>query len=247
MNGESYLLTNFRDFYREVVRLKRVVGHDPNLFHAAAPAGAEISAGAVWQELLDLLERQAVAVRRGGGEYAAESYRDAQYVMAALADETFIHLDWPGREAWRGNLLESRLFQSHRAGEEVFLRIDRLLRTREPIETELAKVYLLALGLGFQGRYRGPIGVAHIAAYKRQLYAFVANVDPDAPRGLRPLLPEAYGSTLEVGEGRRLPHLRPWVTAAVAVLALWLVVSHGLWLRLISDLEPLVRQILERN
>ena len=48
-------------------------------------------------------------MRRTGGEYASALYRRAQYVMAALADETFLYLDWPGRDAWRANLLEFKL------------------------------------------------------------------------------------------------------------------------------------------
>jgi hypothetical protein len=32
---------------------------------------------------------------------------EAQYAMAAFADEVFIHLDWEGKRTWTSNLLES--------------------------------------------------------------------------------------------------------------------------------------------
>jgi len=147
--GESFLLTQFREFYQEVVRWKRLAARDGQLLQVSAaaapgalvmtggpgaapgalmlvgggavagPAGAAGAAAAVtpsvapatiWQALLGLLNRQEAEVRRTGGEYASAIYRRAQYVMAALADEIFLYLDWPGREAWRANLLEFVVF-----------------------------------------------------------------------------------------------------------------------------------------
>lgn len=237
MSSESFLSAQFRDFYREVVRWKQRIVHDPDAFRAAGAAVEETNAATVWQSLLGLLERQAIAVRRSGGEYAAEVYREAQYLMAALADEVFLHLDWHGREDWQSNLLEQRLFGSHNAGDVVFQRIDRILRTRDPLEAELAKVYLLALGLGFQGRFRGPGGDSRIDGYRRQLFAFVTNEDPDAPREAKPLFPEAYASTLDVGEGRRLAYLRHWIVALLLLVALWLVVADRVWRGLTAGMQ----------
>jgi type VI secretion system protein ImpK len=237
MSSESFLSTQFRDFYREVVRWKQRIVHDPDAFRVAGATTEETNAATVWQSLLGLLERQAIAVRRSGGEYAAEVYREAQYLMAALADEVFLHLDWHGREDWQANLLEQRLFGSHNAGDVVFQRIDRILRTRDPLEAELAKVYLLALGLGFQGRFRGPGGNARIDGYRRQLFAFVTNEDPDAPRDAKPLFPEAYASTLDVGEGSRLAYLRHWIVALLLLIALWLVVADRVWRGLTAGMQ----------
>src|SRR5215207_2820442 len=128
-----FLLDRFQDFYREVLRLKQSVGQGNWVFDGQAGQPGQVIQGgtpvedlsptAVWRTLLALLERQALDASRSGGDFALEVYRRAQYAMAALADEVFLHLDWPGREAWRSNLLESRLFSSHRAGEELFERI----------------------------------------------------------------------------------------------------------------------------
>jgi type VI secretion system protein ImpK len=237
MSSESFLATQLRDFYREVVRWKQRIASDPAAFRPAGAAVEEVQAATVWQALLGILERQAIAARRSGGEYAAEVYREAQYLMAALADEVFLHLNWHGREDWQANLLEQRLFGSHNAGDVVFQRIDRILRIRDPLETELAKLYLTALGLGFQGRFRGPGGSAHIDGYRRQLYAFITNEDPDAPREAKPLFPEAYASTLDVGDGSRLAYLRHWVVALLLLVALWLVVADRIWRDLTAGMQ----------
>jgi type VI secretion system protein ImpK len=283
-NGESLLLDQFREFYQEVVRWKRLVAREGGALAAvpamsavsavsaasaaggglvmagpggspgalmlmsgpapAAPAPVTVVPATVWQTLLGLLNRQEAEIRRSGGEYASAIYRRAQYVMAALADEIFLHLDWPGREAWRANLLEFKLFQSYRAGEEIFRRIEALLRTRDPADAELAKIYLMALALGFRGELRGPEAQARIDWYRRELYTFLTNRDPGTARDPHSLFPEAYQSNVEAsGAGRRLSAARRWLLAGLVLALLWIVVSHRVWLGVIEDLEPLVDEI----
>ena len=71
--AEPFLLAQFREFYREVVRLKRRVGRDAWVFEGDEPSdeaeeGSDPrSPSAVWQRLLTLLERQASSARRAGG------------------------------------------------------------------------------------------------------------------------------------------------------------------------------------
>lgn len=208
---------------------------------AAAPA---VAPATVWQALLGVLSRQEAEVRRSGGEYALAIYRRAQYVMAALADEIFLYLDWPGREAWRTNLLEFKLFQTYRAGEEVFRRIEALLRTRDPADSELAKIYLMALALGFRGELRGPEAQARIDWYRRELYTFLTHRDPGTPREPRSLFPEAYQSTLETsGASRRLSAARRWLLAGLVLAVLWIVAQHRVWIGVVEDLQPLVDKI----
>lgn len=275
-NGESLLLGQFRDFYQEVVRWKRLAAREGGALAAVsagggvvvagpgAPSGALMVVGAggamppvpaaapaaapatVWQALLGVLSRQEAEVRRSGGEYALAIYRRAQYVMAALADEIFLYLDWPGREAWRANLLEFKLFQTYRAGEEVFRRIETLLRTRDPADSELAKIYLMALALGFRGELRGPEAQARIDWYRRELYTFLTHRDPGTPREPRSLFPEAYQSTFETsGAGRRLSAARRWLLAGLLLALLWIVAAHRVWIGVVEDLAPLVDQINE--
>jgi len=164
--------------------------------------------------------------------------------MAALGDEIFLYLDWPGRDLWRSNLLESRLFGTHRAGEAVFERLDAILSGRDPIYGDLARVYLMALALGFAGRYRGPEGAVRLETYRKDLFAFITNREPEILSGSAHLFPQAYTSTLDEGEGGRLPNLRPWIASLVLVTLVWLFLSYRLWDGLMADLEPLVQRIL---
>jgi len=280
-DGESPLLSQFREFYQEVARWKRLaaregeslplavaggpggggalvlsgpgtsspgalvaVGGAGSLAPAASGGAAGVAPALVWQALVGLLNRQEAEVRRTGGEYAAALYRRAQYVMAALADEIFLYLDWPGREAWRTHLLEFKLFQSYRAGEEVFRRIEALLRTRDPADMELAKIYLMALALGFRGALRGPEATARIDDYRRELYTFLTNRDPGTPRLPQSLFPEAYQGTLEsAGESERLSAARRWLLGGLLLALIWIFVAHRVWIGVVEDLQPLVDRI----
>jgi len=241
-------MAQFQEFYRELVRLKGRIGRDEWLMLAGdEPPGvvAETSPNAVWQVLLSLLERQALESRRSGGDFAASIYAQAQYVMAALADDIFLHLDWPSREAWQSHLLEARLFQSHTAGDAIFERLDELLTRTDPVYLELAHLYLAALALGFQGKYRGQdTAELELAAYRRRLLAFITRQEATALEGRERFFPETYAHTLDRSEGRELPYLRRWVIAFVVLIALWILVSHLVWWELTRDLRPLLERIV---
>lgn len=233
----------FHEFFREVIRLKqRVVA--PDFGAAGGLAREDLSPAGVWQTLVNLLERQAVAARAGGGDLAGELYRHAQFVMAALADEELLNLDWAGRDEWRSSLLEAKFFGSHRAGDLFFVRLEELLANRGAVYVDLAHVYLMALALGFEGRYRGELGAeAALASYRQRLFRFIFHRDPELAS--EHLLPQAYAVTLEEGSGRRLPHLKPWVLAGVAVVALWVAVSFPIWWRLTGPLDEILQGILK--
>lgn len=245
--GESFLLTQFREFYSEVIRLKRTVESGAWAFAASDGSGESDPArnvNAIWQRLQSLLEQQDIAAVRRGGEYWSAMYQEAQYVMAALADEVFLHLDWEGREVWSSNLLESQFFSSHSAGEVFFEKLDRLLESGGLDQTELAKVYLMALALGFQGKYRGAGDGGELHAYRRKVFSFISRRDPDILNESKSLFPDAYAHTLDAGRGRRLPDARRWMVALALAALIWIVVGHGLWVYLTADLDRTIQQIL---
>ncbi len=255
-----FLLDRFHELYREILRLREKVSQGSWVFDAApARPGGSAGAGstpetaptAVWRTLLTLLERQALEAGRNGGDFALEVYRRAQYAMAALADEVFLHLDWVGREAWRDHLLEARLFGTHRAGEELFERIEELLRDHDTVYGELARVYLTILALGFQGKYRGqPDGERELESYRRRLFRFIFGRDPQTVvaggggTGGERLVPQAYASTLDEVSRSKLPHLKPWLWAVAVLTLLWIAGGHLLWRGTVAGLQPLVDEVL---
>ncbi|MCH8293250.1 DotU family type IV/VI secretion system protein [Candidatus Poribacteria bacterium] len=239
-NLESSLVTQFREFYYEVIRQKRWVQANPWGFsRERSPESGSNRAGVidtVQQPLLSLLKQQEVDARQMGGDYGLRLYKEAEYVIASLADEIFLGLEWEGHHAWNANLLESQLFDSHDAGERLFQKLDKLLQDRDPAYTDLAHVYLMALALGFQGKFRDIDDAGQIDGYRRRLFAFIARRDPDLRDESKHLFPEAYACTLTEGHSGKLRDVRKWMGWLILAILAWFVVSSVLWFNVTSDI-----------
>jgi len=251
---ETILPRQFHDFYSEVVRLQQQA--KTLLLSSAAPEEAGQN-GAAWEaaagtasiapihtKLLSILERQAAEAARQGGEYGAAIYREGQYVMAGLADEIFLNLDWEGQALWKANLLETKLFGTHMAGEVFFQRLDKLLKERDPAFTGLASVFLNGLALGFRGKYRDKDDQGQLEYYRRQLFSFIFHHAPDLFRSSKRLFPEAYAHTLDQGRSQKLPGIKRWVWLNIFLVILLLTVSHGVWTHLTEEVMSLAKKFI---
>lgn len=239
---DSYLLRQFRDFYADVAHLKEQVQAGTWIFSSDAEgegaAEQHGSANAVLHRLCRRLEHQALDATRAGGDYGAALFREAQYVMAALADEVFLHgVDWQGRETWTNNLVETRLFGTSDAGERLFSRAEELLEQRDPVYAELAVVYFMALALGFRGRYYGREDGGRLNQLKQRLYEFAFRRTANLSGEGFSLFPDAYRYTLQDGAKRELPHGRRWLTACAAAFVLLLLAGQLLWRSATMDAE----------
>jgi len=252
---ETYLTGQFHEFYREVIRQKRAILARGDQMIAASPEAPEESgdpntggrqtATALHAKLLSILEQQALDAGRRGGEYGIRFYREAQYVMAALADEIFLHLEWEGKALWKTNLLEFALFNTYTAGELFFQRLDKLLKERDAAYTGMAAVYHLALSLGFRGKFRDKDDKGKLDFYRKQLFAFIFNRNPELDTDARRLFPEAYAHTASQPPGKPFPHVGRWVGLIAAIVVLFLAVSHGLWLHLTHDMVHPVENFIK--
>ena len=198
----------------------------------------------VWQNLITLFRRNAVQILRAAGK-PTDNYFEAQYVMAAFADDVFIHLDWEGRRAWTSNLLESTLFQSHVAGEMVFEKLDQLLRERDPADKSLAAVYLTALSLGFRGKYHGLNDHGKLRRYRNELFNFIFRQPPDLVNEAKLAFPDCYVENLRKEKRTKLMNPRVWLAVLALVLVTYLGLSHVTWVRLTSRLDRANQRIIE--
>jgi type VI secretion system protein ImpK len=229
----SYLVDQFRAFYANVLRRKKQVAELQAATVAAAdqedPDAIARAAHAVRSDLLRILQNQSLEAQRMGGRYAQDVNQEAQYLMAALGDEVLLNFEWPGKAMWTSLLLETALYESRVAGERVFERLEELLRTRDPARRDLALLYLLALSVGFQGKFRETADAAPLQEYRRDLYRFLFQREPQPcdPVGL--LAPEAYAHTVSDARGRLLAPVRWWVVILALVSAALFGLSVVLW------------------
>ena len=238
------LVPFFLDFHAELLRLKRIAAQGA-LPGFAAPA-PDSDPEYIVRRLQSLLESQAVLAGRSASGASLDHVRQAQYVMAALADDVFLYgLEWRGREAWRENILEYRLFGTRNAGEQVFDNIEELLRLQDRRQAELAPIYILALSLGFRGRFRGAPdrGVAAIKDLSRRLFRFAFDRPADLGAADQVLTSSAYGHVLAGSKPRRML-LRPtWPLAMAAVLLAFVMVTEVSWLVMTANLSGMANRV----
>jgi type VI secretion system protein ImpK len=240
----SLLLTQFREFYQELARLKALVINPVNSLSQLTqeePRDPAIQTEDIWQRLLRLLEAQAERASRSGGAFGFEVYREAQYIMAALADEFFLNEEWHGKQSWP--LLETRLFRSSAAGEILFKKLDLVLLQRDPVYLDLATVYFFALSLGFKGKFRGYDPHNQLDHYKRQLFAMIFRQNPELLQAGNHIFSQNYAHTLAEGKLTKLPHPKRWLLLFAAIILFWLGVSHALWVNLTKPIDTQIGDI----
>ncbi|WP_018691748.1 DotU family type IV/VI secretion system protein [Algicola sagamiensis] len=149
------------------------------------------------------------------------------YALAALADEIFlIELDWPGQKGWRTELLEETLFQSCRAGTQVFQDIEQLLKAKSLAQTErqLAGVYLLSLRLGFLGQCRQD--EAQLLTYRQRLFRVMSHQmgDEDAH-----YCEQAYAHLLSSKVPQQLAPVSVWMKRFFLTGFAFFIMSSMIW------------------
>lgn len=180
--------------------------------------------------LLDALEVQTLEARRGSTRFDIENLADSRYLKAALADELLLHTVWPGQACWTEYLLESALFRSNIAGDRIFEQIEQVLRDREPSRRGLARLFLYALAMGYEGRYRGTQSEARLREYRAELFEFVFQRRPDLDSLDRVIAPRAYVNLLAHFSPRRLVTFSRWSLMFILAVAALLAASEIAWL-----------------
>jgi len=247
-----FLLAKFRAFYNEIIRFQHqhsefTAGFATAVmsFESGEVGSPDAAAEGLSKRLADLLDLQMAEAKWMGGE-AGERYPDAQYAMAALADEIFTHTEWEGSSAWPKFSLERKVYKTHAAEVELFKRIDRLLKDSPDTEVarDLARVYLLVLAAGFQGKWR-PFGLTRpIAEYRRRLYEYIHREDPlmlYAPE--RRVFPDATSRTLAGEAVARFSTAQRWAAILVFLVVSYTVVAHIAWSRASADLKDVTTRI----
>ncbi|HWI79054.1 MAG TPA: DotU family type IV/VI secretion system protein [Ramlibacter sp.] len=220
---DDHLLKQFRAFFDEVSKAQsRAI--------EMRETDPDQAAQGMSKHLENLIELQTLESQREGNRFELESIADSRYLKAALADEILLNTQWVGREAWTAHLLEASLFRTSVAGDRVFQRIEALLSNREPSLRPLAGLYLSALALGFQGKFRGSADDGQLAGYREELFQFTYQRRADLSGRDRVLSERAYASTLSHIEPRKVTALSRWTVGFLLALLALLAISEMLWL-----------------
>ncbi len=237
MNDDNYVkslvVENFKDFYESLLVCKSLALSEKGSEDKTIPQQILI-------RLEDVLKTQYNQMKIRGGSLAALYYQDAQYAMAALADETFINLPWKGKEDWENNLLESQLYSTQDAGDQFFKKLDTFLATRDHTSIDIAMVYLLTLGLGFQGKFRGEKNTEILGQYKQNLYNLITGTSPQFEGIVRKFFPQAYNFTLTPRASSKVPSSQVWYLILASTIGFFILAFYILWYIEVRDLYILI-------
>lgn len=243
--ASSFIVECFEEFYKHVLKYKQFVFSKPwEKGEGDASSSPNATAEFILSKLQTFLEEQSLKAASRGDSFSKNYYDEAQFVMVALGDEVFLNLDWPGRHYWETNLLELRLYNSHSAGQVFFERLDLLLQNKDSVRIDLGILYLSALALGFQGKYRHFDDAGALASYRKRLFAFINRREPYLFHQKIHLFPDAYAHTLEGNTIKELPTFRNWFFILTGVIFIYLMVSYIVWYAATVDISRIVDRIL---
>lgn len=242
---ESYVYRTFNRFYEDILRQKQKALVKA---HSNMPALPDEEKRKLVDDIMLYFEvrlkEQAKEMKRLGHLNHA-LYLEAEYAMVALIDEVFLYLDWQGRAEWEKKILEARIFNTHNAGESIFVRIDQLLEKNDPIKIELAAIYLEMLALGFEGRYRNSKDNESIPSYIKRLYYNIFEKKPNLLAENKKLFNNPYASTLRHSSVAKLPDPKRVYQVMGGVIVLLIIISYFVWVGETYEIESRIRTIIK--
>ena len=129
----------------------------------------------IWSNLNTIIVTEKNETEKKFSQTELRNFNEALYIIVSFIDEFFIRREGFVSEYWNKNLFESLYFNSRKSGEQFFEKIDESLQSKNEQNKSLLFVYLLAISLGFKGRYYGLENENEILYYKRSLYSTIFN------------------------------------------------------------------------
>ena len=234
----NLLLRQLREFVAEVLQvvdtlsapLPTTAGDEAGeQAHKMAQEASERIARIIGTKTLDLSQQESTAARVATDE--------VRYLMAAMADELLLSRDWPGRTRFTETLIETRLFGSSVAGDQIFQRIDVLLAGSGDVPPPMATLYLFAISTGFEGRHRGLKADEALQPLRDALFRLIYRRDARLGSSLagqpdlseRVLSPQAYRYPLSNIVPVRFFRLKLGTLSFIGTMLLLLALSQVAW------------------
>ena len=244
--AQSFLLQSFTEFYRLAAGIKTKIIALESLppDESVGPGFERLDPKTITDRLLLVLDRQQTQLASSQKSAGAKLYQEARYCMVALADEVFLDLEWSGKVEWSCSLLEEKVFHSQSSGDQFFRKLDQLLLEPGPGQVDLAKVYLMALALGFKGKYITGDPDGQLAAYRVRLYNIIFKRDPELFEKQAKAFPQNYANVLGQGDAKWLPTTKRWQLILAAILFGGVLITHIAWSLLTGPLNKVINEIL---
>jgi len=236
--AESLLLRQFREFIDEVrQQLVHAAPGDLDLSDPTVSKEANNAAKKMSDNIARIAEAQDLQFSREASQAELMLVDELRYLKAAMADELLLSEAWSGRPFFTSYLVETRLFGSSLAGDKIFDRISQLLGDTSSRAQQLAPLYLFAVAIGFQGRFRGPDADDSLIPIRDALYRKIYRREPLLKSDLaeqpafadRVISEQAYQSVLSNMEPVRFFRFSQSSLIFIGSLLALLILSQILW------------------
>jgi type VI secretion system protein ImpK len=232
----SVLLKQLRDFVAEVVQVIDTLSVPTNADDEAAAYSRQLAQEAS-ERIARIISAKTLALSQIESTTARAASDELRYLMAAMADELLLSRDWPGRARFTETLIETRLFGSSVAGDQIFQRIDTLLAGAGDTAPPMAALYLFAISTGFEGRHRGVRADDALQPLRDALFRLIYRRDPRLGPTLagqpdasdRVLSPQAYRYPLSNIVPVRFFRFSRGVLAFIGTMLLLIALSQVAW------------------
>ncbi|MCF6765803.1 type IVB secretion system protein IcmH/DotU [Thiotrichales bacterium 19S3-7] len=152
--------------------------------------------------------------------YSDEEYQDSLFAICAWIDEIVLCSNWQERFKWKKQMLQQRYFNTTRAGEIFFEKLD----TIETGEIDLIELYYYCLKFGFKGKYHKAQDYIIITEKCKSIYQLVMSrhgSDFDKPLVHCLLTPDGLveNSVIsQVRDSKRNRRLKRWIVWLMPVI-----------------------------
>lgn len=194
------------------------------------------------QEDIELFWRRLLSHLTEDRHHHVDLFGDEFFLVeCGLADELLQKIDWSGRDWWKANLLELKLFQTRTVGDRFYQITDTLLAGRKLHDLPFAIILLETLALGFHGRLTSEVAEDENTwnRYRHELglwiQAMLHDCNKNSRRDTETLPTVLHEESLPV-----IPSLRRWYIATIILTIGMLLISHYLWW---SNVKPLYEMI----
>lgn len=227
---QSFLMGCFQEFLNEVLKFRELILLNQTNYNA--------------RDIQDTLMRMMFYKRdlaTEEGTLIESGYREISYIMAVFADEIFINLQWQEHEKWKKNNMEMQIFGTHIGGEKLFENLENFLRSNAIYKYDIGSSYLLCLGLGFRGKYRGVDDHGAIQQYKTQLFQLVNNYDPNAHN--EELFPQTQQHTIVKISNASMKSYQVWLMILSITVLSYIGISYIFWYQSTYEISHLINII----
>lgn len=237
--NRSFLVDCFEIFYSKVLIYKIQILNNNVFSKEASDAEKRNKVEEICDELCALLKEQSGIAASMGGSIASSCFEEAAYIMAALADEIFLNLNWAGKIYWRNYLMEQKYFNSHIAGIKFFENLAKFISERDSQKSDIGLLYLYVLGLGFKGKYqdREPLQV-----WKNKIFQSINHAYPSLYEKKDSLFPQSKQYTCLQKNSHYDNTLKKWGMMGSFALLLYLFVAQVIWHEGTSELQAITKK-----